>query len=79
VWVDAATNDENVGWTRETFAALQPFLADRRYLNYFSEDDVGDEATRRAYGPNFERLVDVKDVYDPTNLFRLNANVRPSP
>jgi FAD/FMN-containing dehydrogenase len=79
VWVDAATNDENVGWTRETFAALEPFLADRRYFNYFSEDDVGDEAVRRAYGPNYERLVAVKDVYDPTNLFRLNTNVRPSP
>jgi FAD/FMN-containing dehydrogenase len=55
------------------------FGAVTRYLNYFSEDDVGDEATRRAYGPNYERLVDVKDVYDPTNLFRLNTNVRPSP
>lgn len=77
VWTEPAATDENVAWTRETFAALEPFLAGRRYLNYFSEDDSGDDASRAAYGPNYERLVELKKKYDPENVFRLNANVAP--
>ena len=75
VWTDPAATDENVAWTKETFAAMEPFLVGRRYLNYFSEDDVGEDPVRAAYGPNYERLVELKAKYDPTNLFHLNANV----
>lgn len=78
VWTEPAATDENVAWTKETFAALEPFLAGRRYLNYYSEDDVGDDPVRAAYGPNYERLVALKKEYDPENLFHLNANVPPS-
>ena len=78
VWNDPAATGENVAWTKETFAAMQPYLEGRRYLNYFSEDDVGDDPVRAAYGPNYERLVELKAKYDPANLFHLNANVPPS-
>ena len=55
---------------------MEPFLVGRRYLNYFSEDDVGDDPVRAAYGPNYERLVELKKrSTTPTNLFHLNANV----
>jgi FAD/FMN-containing dehydrogenase len=77
VWTDPGATDENVAWTRDLFAAMEPFLVGRRYLNYFSEDDVGDDPVRAAYGPNYDRLVELKTAYDPTNLFRLNANVVP--
>jgi len=77
VWTDPAASDENIAWTKETFAAMAPFLAGRRYLNYFSEDDVGEDPVRAAYGPNYERLVELKAKYDPGNLFRLNANIPP--
>jgi FAD/FMN-containing dehydrogenase len=77
VWTDPAASDENIAWTKETFAAMEPFLAGRRYLNYFSEDDVGEDPVRAAYGPNYERLVELKAKYDPGNLFRLNANIPP--
>jgi FAD/FMN-containing dehydrogenase len=77
VWTDPATTEENVAWTKDIFGAMEPFLVPRRYLNYFSEDDVGDDPVRAAYGPNYERLVELKHEYDPTNLFRLNTNVPP--
>ncbi|HXV33698.1 MAG TPA: FAD-binding oxidoreductase [Gaiellaceae bacterium] len=77
VWADPAATDENVAWTRESFAAMEPFLGGRRYLNYFSDDDTGETAARAAYGPNYERLVEVKNAYDPTNMFRQNVNVLP--
>ena len=78
VWMDPATTDENISWTRDAFTALQPFFAARRYVNYLSADDIGDEPTRAAYGPNYDRLVEVKNAYDPSNVFRLNLNVRPT-
>jgi FAD/FMN-containing dehydrogenase len=77
VWTDPKVTVENVAWTRETFDVLEPFLAGRRYVNYFSDDDLGEESARAAYGPNYERLVEVKTAYDPTNLFRRNTNVPP--
>ena len=54
-----------------------PYLGGGRYVNYFAEDDAGQEAARAAYGPNYERLVQVKQAYDPENVFHLNANVDP--
>jgi len=43
----------------------------------FAEDEVGGEAARWVYGPNHERLVRIKTLYDPTNFFRLNVNIKP--
>jgi FAD/FMN-containing dehydrogenase len=77
VWTDPGATEENIAWTRETFVALEPFLAGRRYVNYFSDDDTGEDSARAAYGPNYERLVEVKTAYDPGNLFRRNVNVPP--
>lgn len=76
VWMDPRQTDANVAWTRETFTALKPYFANRRYLNYFSEDDLG-QAARTAYGPNYDRLAGVKARYDPDNVFHLNLNVEP--
>jgi FAD/FMN-containing dehydrogenase len=76
VWMDPAATDENVEWTRTMYAAMTPFFAGRRYVNYLDEDDTGD-AVRAAFGPNYTRLVELKRQYDPANLFRLNQNVEP--
>ena len=74
LWTDPAQTDANIRWTRETFAALRPHFATRRWLNYLG-DDQGDDAIRAAYGPNYERLRDVKRRYDPDNVFHLNHNI----
>ena len=62
-------------WVTETFDALRP-ISRGVYANFL--EDEGDERIREAY-PNgtYERLVSIKRRYDPTNLFRLNQNIRP--
>jgi hypothetical protein len=75
-WADPADTEPNIAWTRDTFEALQPHMADRRYVNYLSADDAG--YTRDAYGSNYERLVELKRRYDPHNIFHLNQNIDPS-
>jgi FAD/FMN-containing dehydrogenase len=77
VWTDPADTDENVAWTRATYEALQPYFREGRWLNYF-DDDEPTSAVREAYGPNYERLVEVKRQYDPENVFHLNQNIDPA-
>jgi FAD/FMN-containing dehydrogenase len=74
-WMDPAATRANVAWARETYEALGPFLATGRYSNYLADDEGGETAA--AYGPNQARLRALKAKYDPTNVFRLNLNVRP--
>ena len=75
-WMDPADTEANIAWTRETFAALTPHLAARRWLNYLG-DDAQEDAVRAAYGPNWDRLREVKRRYDPDNVFHLNQNIAP--
>jgi FAD/FMN-containing dehydrogenase len=77
VWTDPADTEANVAWTRETYDALQPYFRKGRWLNYF-DDDEPTAAIREAYGPNYDRLVEVKRRYDPENVFHLNHNIDPA-
>lgn len=77
VWTDPPANGRNIAWARAVYADMEPYFAQRRYVNYLG-DDEGADAVRRAYGPNYARLVEVKRRYDPDNLFRLNQNISPA-
>jgi FAD/FMN-containing dehydrogenase len=76
VWTDPADTEANIAWTKETHAALKPELSERRWLNYLG-DDQAEDAIRGAYGPNYDRLREVKRRYDPDNVFHLNHNIAP--
>jgi FAD/FMN-containing dehydrogenase len=76
VWTDPAATDANVRWTRETHTALSPHLAERRWLNYLGDDQAND-AVQAAYGPNYDRLREIKQRYDPANVFHHNHNIAP--
>ncbi|HEX6246611.1 MAG TPA: FAD-binding oxidoreductase [Nocardioidaceae bacterium] len=66
--------DEYVAWTRAAGERLRSFSTGAAYVNFQTEED--DLARLRAtYGPNWERLLEVKRRYDPGNLFRVNRNV----
>jgi FAD/FMN-containing dehydrogenase len=75
-WTDAAMTDRAIAWARETYAAMAPFAAPGRYVNYLDDDEPGDPVAA-AYGPNYRRLRELKTKYDPTNFFRMNQNIRP--
>jgi FAD/FMN-containing dehydrogenase len=77
IWADTADTETNIAWTRETHAALRPHLAERKWLNYMG-DDQAEDAIRNAYGPNYQRLTEVKAKYDPENVFRHNHNILPA-
>ncbi len=74
-WADPVASEEIVQRTRALFAAMQPFLERGVYVNNLGTEE--DERVRAAYGANYERLMAVKNAYDPTNLFHLNQNVKP--
>jgi FAD/FMN-containing dehydrogenase len=71
-----ANAERITAWTKEYWAALHPYSAGGAYVN-FMMDDEGQERIRATYRDNFERLVAIKNEYDPTNLFRVNQNIRP--
>jgi len=75
-WADPADSARNIQWTREFFEAMQPFLERGVYVNDLGEE--GEDRVKEAYGSNYERLVALKNKYDPTNQFRLNHNIKPT-
>ncbi len=77
IWADAADDEKNIAWTRGLWDAVQPFAKDEVYVNYLDEE--GDDRVKEAYAPQtYERLVDLKNKYDPKNLFRRNQNIKPT-
>ncbi|MGH3064887.1 MAG: FAD-binding oxidoreductase [Gaiellaceae bacterium] len=76
-WLEPADTEVNIAWTKETYDALSPHFAEGRWLNYLA-DDEGTDAVRAVYGPNYDRLVEVKRRYDPENVFHLNHNIDPA-
>ena len=75
LWRDRNQSDANIAWTRRLWAAVQPAASGAVYGNYLGQDE-GDERVRAAYGANHERLFALKNRYDPTNLFRVNQNIK---
>jgi hypothetical protein len=75
--VDAADTEKGMQWARDCWEAMQPFVERRNYVNDLGEE--GDQRVREAYGSNYNRLVALKAQYDPTNFFRLNQNIAPTP
>ena len=74
-WSDASLNDSGIGWCRDLWKAMGQYATGEAYINFMTEEEG--ERLETAYGPSFQRLVELKNRYDPTNLFRLNQNIRP--
>ena len=77
-WMDPADDAANRQWVRGIWDSVQAHSSGRVYVNYIGDDDAGLNRVADAYEPaTFERLLAVKNEYDPENLFRLNQNIRP--
>lgn len=70
---DPADNDAGIAGVREFYAAMEPHMAGF----YTNLNEADERRTWGNYGENYPRLVELKSRYDPTNLFRLNANIKP--
>ena len=74
-WTDAENSEEFVEWGRDYWDSILPYTAGTFYTNEIMDENQ-DEITAN-YLSNHKRLLEVKNTYDPKNLFRLNANIRP--
>ena len=67
------------GYLARVTEATRPFQTGDTYVNFMELDDASAEKVKAAYAPeDFERLVALKDRYDPHNVFRFNRNIAPS-
>jgi hypothetical protein len=77
MWEPAEPNAEAYQqWVRDAWARVHPFSSGGNYVNFQTADE-GEERLRATYGVHFDRLREVKRMYDPENLFRSNRNIRP--
>jgi FAD/FMN-containing dehydrogenase len=74
-WIDPAESAKHIAWTRAISDALKPYSSHTCLVNFLG--DEGADTVRAAFGSNYERLVELKTKYDPTNFFSLNQNVKP--
>jgi FAD/FMN-containing dehydrogenase len=74
-WTDPAQDETGGRIARELWAGVQPFTRGY-YVN--TVPGANDQRLRGTYGDNYPRLVALKEKYDPMNLFRLNANIKPA-
>lgn len=77
-WKSPAEKSSSIEWSREFWEAMQPYVDEAVYGNDLGDGDESDDRIGAAYGSNYDRLVEVKNRYDPTNFFRLNQNIKPS-
>jgi FAD/FMN-containing dehydrogenase len=77
-WEAPAESEGNIAWTREAWAKMRQFSDGGIYLNFAGFLEEGEKLLHEAHGENYERLVALKNKYDPTNLFRLNQNITPT-
>jgi FAD/FMN-containing dehydrogenase len=74
-WLERSQDEQNLKTGRDLWGAIEPFTKGY-YVN--TEPSAEERRLRATYGDNYPRLVQLKNKYDPMNLFRLNANIKPT-
>jgi FAD/FMN-containing dehydrogenase len=75
LWPDSSQTDQHLAWIFRASEAMEPFTTGGVYLNFTPEAD----RVRSGFADDtYTRLVALKDKYDPTNMFRFNANIAPA-
>lgn len=73
---DPANKDRIVKWTKDYWEAVHPYSAGGAYVNFMMEE--GEDRVKATYRDNYARLAAMKKKYDPTNVFRVNQNIKPA-
>ncbi|MGP6157397.1 MAG: FAD-binding oxidoreductase [Vulcanimicrobiaceae bacterium] len=74
-WETEAEDAVGIAWCRSTFDAATPYATGGAYVNFLTAEEV--DRVPAAYGSSYQRLVELKRKYDPTNLFCMNQNIKP--
>lgn len=75
-WTDPVESADHIQWTRDYWNAVEPYASGEVYVNHLDAEEAG--RLTAAYSRNYDRLVALKNKYDPTNLFRMNQNIKPT-
>ena len=73
---DPANKEIITKWTKDYYDAIHPYSSGGAYVNFLM--DEGEDRVKASYKDNYERLVSIKNKYDPHNLFRVNQNIKPT-
>ena len=73
---DPANASKITDWCKEYWEALHPYSSGGAYSNFMM--DEGQERVKASYKGNYDRLVSIKNKYDPNNLFKVNQNIKPT-
>jgi hypothetical protein len=76
-WSDPATDEDHIAWTRSFHNAIQPYTTGDLPPNFLTTDE-SNERVNAAYGQNYERLIKMKNEWNPENLFRMDPNIEPT-
>jgi len=78
LWWDPAAAEEETAWAHAFKETMRPWAVDKAPANFISADE-GQTRLRASYGDHkYQRLVGLKDLYDPNNVFALNPNIEPT-
>jgi len=75
-WDDAKQDKECINWAREFFNETSKFASSGAYVNFMTEEEK--DRVAKAYGSNYDRLIQIKKKFDPDNLLRYNQNIKPA-
>lgn len=78
VWDDTTDTENVLAYARRFLAEMESFSTGGLYINFAGFGEEGEKLVKDAYGSHYDRLVALKNKYDPTNLFRLNQNIKPT-
>lgn len=71
---DPANADKITNWCKNYWAALHPYSAGGAYSNFMM--DEGQDRVKASYKDNYDRLLEIKQKYDPDNFFSINQNIK---
>lgn len=69
-------DDTVISWVREFHETMAPYATGGEYIH--NQTETNQRRAEAAYGANYERLVSVKNEWDPQNLFSRNQNIHPA-